>query len=61
LSSYVPNILKGVKYVITAIYLANVEGDEQVPYMKVSFLLHQLNQIIQFFLIKNYSSAIHSI
>jgi len=51
LSSYVPNILKGMKYAITAVYLENVKGDEQVPYMKVSFLLHQLNQIIQFFLI----------
>jgi hypothetical protein len=54
LSSYVPNILKGVKYMITAVYLKNVEGGEQVPYMKVSFLLHQSNQIIQFFLIKQF-------
>ena len=51
LSPYVPNILKGVKYAITAVYLENVKGDEQVPCMKVSFLLRQLNQIIQFFLI----------
>jgi hypothetical protein len=54
LSAYVPNILKGVKYAITAVYLENVEGGEQIPYMKVSFLLHQLNQIIQFFLIKQF-------
>jgi hypothetical protein len=40
LSSYVPNILQGVKYAITAVYLENVDGNEQVPYMKVSFLLH---------------------
>jgi len=50
LSSYVPNILQGVKYAITAVHLKNVEGNEQAPYMKVSFLLRQLNQIIQFFL-----------
>ena len=50
LSSYVPNILQGVKYAITAVYLENVEGNEQVPYMKVSFLLCQLHHIIQFFL-----------
>ena len=50
LSSYVPNILQGVKYVITAVYLENVNRNEPVPYMKVSFLLCQLNQIIQFFL-----------
>jgi len=52
LSAYVPNILKGVKYAITAVYLKNVEGGQQVPYMNVCFLLHQLNQFIQFFLIK---------
>jgi len=51
LSSYVPNILRGIKYAITAVYLENVNGNEQVPYMKVSFFLRQLNQIIQFFLI----------
>jgi hypothetical protein len=50
LSSYVPNILQGVKYAITAVYLENVDGNEQVPCMKVSFLLCQLHQIIQFFL-----------
>ena len=62
LSVYVPNILVGIKYAITAVYLENVKGGKQVPYMKVSFLLHQLNQFIQFFLIKKYySSAIHSI
>jgi len=50
LSSYVPNVLQGVQYAITAVNLENVDGNEQIPYMKVSFLLHQLNQIIQFFL-----------
>jgi hypothetical protein len=50
LSSYVPNTLQGIKYAITAVYLENVDGKKQIPYMKVSFLLHQLNQIIQFFL-----------
>jgi hypothetical protein len=54
LSACVPNILKGIKYAITAVYLENVEGFQQVPYMKVSFLLHQLNQIIQFFLIEKF-------
>jgi hypothetical protein len=54
LSSYVPNILKGVQYAITVVYLENIKGGEQVPYMKVSFLLQQLNQIIQFFLIKQF-------
>jgi hypothetical protein len=49
LSSYVPNILQGIKYMITAVYLENVDGNKQVPYMKVSFFLHQLNQIIHFF------------
>jgi hypothetical protein len=49
LSSYVPNIQQGIKYAITAVYLENVDGNEHVPYMKVSFLLHQINQIIRFF------------
>jgi hypothetical protein len=61
LSVYVPNILKGVKYAITAVYLENIKGFEQVPCMKISFQFHQLNQFIQFFLIKKSSSAIHSI
>jgi hypothetical protein len=50
LSSYVLNTLQGIKYAITGVYLETVDRNEQVPYMKVSFLLHQLTQIIQFFL-----------
>ena len=60
LYAIVPNILKGVKYAITAVFLENVEGFEQVPYMKVSFLLHQLSQLIQFFLIKIFFSFSYS-
>jgi len=62
LSSYVPNTLRGIKYAITGVYLETVEENKQVPYMKVSFLLHKLNQIVQFFLIYFFFfSVIHSI
>ncbi len=39
LSSYVPNTQKGIKYAITGVYLGSDEENQQVPYMKVSFLL----------------------
>jgi hypothetical protein len=51
LSSYVPNTQKGIKYAITGVYLESDEENQQVPYMKVSFLLIRLNQFVQFFLI----------
>jgi cytochrome b subunit of formate dehydrogenase len=54
LSSYVPNTLRGIQYAITGVYLETVEENKQVPYMKVSFPLHKLNQIVQFFLIYIY-------
>jgi hypothetical protein len=60
LSSYVPNTLQGIKYAITWVYLETIEENKQISYTKVSFLLHQLNQIVQFFL-TYFFSAIHSI
>jgi hypothetical protein len=51
LSSYVPNTQKGIKYAITGVYLGSDEENQQVPYMKVSFLLIKLHQFVQFFLI----------
>ena len=51
LSSYVPNTQKCIKYAITGVYLESDEENQQVPYMKVSFLLIKLNQFVQFFLI----------
>lgn len=43
LTAYVPNILIGVKYAITAVYFENVGKFQQEPYMKVSYDHHPLN------------------
>ena len=43
LTAYVPNILIGVKYAITAVYFENIGKFQQEPYMKVSYDHHLLN------------------
>ena len=51
-STYDPDIVAGIKYAVTAVYLDSIKGGQQAPHMKVSFILRQLNQFLQFIIIK---------